>query len=161
MNVFRSMCRTTGRVIVAIGAIAVVVACAGSVEPKGALSGEYDLLQVSGTVLPARYLVYGFGGQSYRYALGGTLQFTGRDRVIDTRRLSDQPQGTEPYEFTYVDTSTYELEDGTLIIPRPGIPGVLAPHSDTGYVDGDIIILPVRTVEGEIALTRTLTYLKR
>lgn len=161
MNVLRPMSRMSGRIVVAAGAIAVIVACGGSTEPKGALSGEYELTLVNSTALPVRYLVYGFGGQSYRYAISGNLRFSGRNRVIDTRHVSEQPQGTEPFEFDYVDTATYEFEDGLVIIPRPGIPGQLPPHNDTAYVDGDVIIMPVRTVEGIVPLVRTLTYVKR
>lgn len=161
MHVFRWKSRMSARLVVAAGAIAAVAACGGSTEPDGAVSGEFELSLVNGTAVPARYLVYGFGGQSFRHALEGTLRFGGRNRVIDRRHLSDQPQGTEPFEFDYVDTASYEFEDGMIIIPRPGIPGRLAPYSDTAYVDGDVIIMPVRTVEGIEPLVRTLTYVRR
>lgn len=161
MHVFRWKSSMSARLVVAAGVIAAVAACGGGTEPEGAVSGEFELSLVNGTAVPARYLVYGFGGQSFRHALHGTLRFSGRNRVIDERTLTDQPQGTEPFEFDYVDTASYEFEDGMIIIPRPGIPGLLPPHSDTAYIDGDIIIMPVRTVEGEVALVRTLTYVRR
>ena len=160
MHVLRSMRSKSARIFIAVGAVATIAACSGSTEAKPVASGRYELSQVNGANLPARYLVYGFGGQSFRHAISGSLRFISGGRLIDSRRLTDQPQGTEPFEFDYVDTASYEVEGDMLIIDRPGIPGQLAPYSDTAFVNGELLIMPVRTLEGIVPLVRTLTYLR-
>ena len=160
MDVSRSMRRKAVRILVAVGAVAAVVGCGGSTEPDSAASGRYELSLLNGTAVPMRYLVYGFGGQSYRHIYSGSVKFIGGNRLVDVRHVSDQPQGTEPFEFDYVDTASYEVEGDMIIIDRPGIQGQLAPYSDTAFVDGEVLIMPVRTVEGIEPLVRTLTYLR-
>jgi len=160
MDVSCLMKRTATRIIVAVGAVATIVACGGSTEPDSAASGRYELSLLNGTAVPMRYLVYGFGAQSYRHILSGSIKFIGGRRLVDVRRVTDQPQGTQPSEFDYVDTASYEVEGDMIIIDRPGIQGQLAPYSDTAFVDGEVLIMPVRTVEGIVPLVRTLTYLR-
>jgi hypothetical protein len=148
------------RIIVAVGTLATIAACGGSTEPDSVTSGRYELTLVNGTTVPMRYLVYGFGGQSYRHIFTGSIKFIGGSRLVDVRHVSDQPQGTQPFEFDYVDTASYEVEGDMIIIDRPGIQGRIAPYSDTAFVDGEVLIMPVRTVEGIEPLVRTLTYLR-
>lgn len=160
MDVSCSMRRKATRILVAVGAVVAVVACGDSTGPQSPTSGRYELSQVNGTLVPMRYLVYGFGGQSYRHILSGSIKFIAGSRLVDVRRVTDQPQGTEPFEFDYVDTASYVVEGDLLIIDRPGIQGQLPPYSDTAFVDGEVFIMPVRTIEGEVPLVRTLTFVR-
>lgn len=147
----------------AVATALVVSGCGGgSTEPNGRLSGTYDLTLLNGQTLPSVYLTYGIV-RATKVVVGGSLEFSSRDRAADSRRLRDQPGGVgglwSPFEYNT--TVSYHTEGDRLIIQRPGLPGQPATYADTGLIDGDIVHVPVRTIDGQGLQVHTLTYVKR
>ncbi len=142
-------------------ALAAVAACGGSTEPSGRLSGTWDLTLINGQTLPRIYEVYGFGAT--KQLLGGTLEFTGSSRVAESRDWRNTPVGAGAIaeDFEYNTSGSFRGNADRIIIQRPGVPGSPTAYADTGLFNGDVLILPVRTVDGTEVQLHTLTYVKR
>lgn len=151
------------RIVGSAAVMFVLAACdGGSTEPGGPLSGTYDLTLVNGQSLPALYLTYGLY-RSQKFVLDGTLEFSRRDHAADSRRLRDQPldPGGLWSTFSYKTTGSYQSDGDRLIIQRPRFPGVSAAYADTGFINGDILLIPVQTIDGQGRQVHTLTYVRR
>lgn len=137
------------------------VACGSSTEPGGRTSGTWDLTLINGQALPRVYLVYGFGAT--KQLLGGTLEFTSGSRLSESRDWRNTPVGAGgvPEDFEYSVTASYRGSGDRVIIQRPGVPGSPTAYADTGLFNDDVLILPVRTVDGTSVQQHTLTYVKR
>ena len=137
------------------------VACGGSTEPSGRLSGTWDLTLINGQTLPRVYLFYGFGAT--KQLLGGTLQFTSSSRLAESRDWRNTPVGAGAVaeDFEYNTSASFSGSEDRIIVQRPGIPGAPAAYADTGLFNGDVLILPVQTVDGTAVQRATLTYVKR
>src|SRR5687767_4399544 len=131
-------------------------ACGSSTEPSGRLSGTWDLTLINGQTLPRVYLFYGFGAS--KQLLGGTLQFTSRSRLEESRDWRNTPAaGGIAEDFEYNTSASFSGNEERIIIQRPGLPGSAAAYADTGLFNGDVLILPVRTVDGTAVQLNTLT----
>ena len=156
--------RSTRNNVVRIALVAAVMlttsACGGSTEPSGRLSGTWDLTLVDGQTLPRVYEMYGFGAT--KQLLGGTLQFTSSSRLAESRDWRNTPVGAGaiPEDLEYNTSASFNSSQDRIIVQRPQIPGAAA-YADTGLVNGDVLILPVQTVDGTGVQRHTLTYVKR
>lgn len=158
MHLYRRIGRTAAALILAAGTVTGMAGCSDSTEPEGPFSGEYDLILIDGSTLPARYEIYGFGAT--KDLLGGSLSF-GSNQITDVRLWRDNPLGSLSREQTYSTMATYSVEGSFLIIDRPRLHGMTAAYADTGYVEGETLILPVRTIDGTGVQEHTLTFVKR
>ena len=148
------------RVILSIVVIVAIVACSDAVEPEGG-DGGYDLALVDGQPVPAVYLVYGFGAR--KRLVSGSLDLNSATRLTDIRHTTNTPFGADPIVEDFHDTTAYayRLVGDMLIIDRSNPAAPAAAYSDTGFVDGDVLYLPVATVDGTPNQRRLLTYVKR
>ena len=158
MHLYRRIGRIAATFVLAMGAAGSMTGCSDSTEPEGPFAGDYDLILINGNSLPARYQIYGFGAT--KELLGGSLSF-GSNRIAEVRQWRDNPIGAQSLENTFSTTATYSVEGSFLIIDRPRLDGMTAAYADTGYVEGETLILPVRTVDGTTVQHRTLTYVRR
>ena len=149
--------RIAGWAIVMLG----VAACGGSTEPSGRLSGTWDLTLINGQTLPRVYEMYGFGAT--KQLLGGTIEFTSSSRLAESRDWRNTPVGAGgiPEDFEYNTSGSFRGVEDRIIIQRPPGPGISAAYADTGFFNGDVLILPVQTVDGTEVQRHTLTYVKR
>ena len=161
MTLRRSMKGNVVRIAVVVAVLSASAACNGSSEPSGRFSGTWDLTLINGQTLPRVYEVYGFGAT--KQLLGGTLQFTSRSRVAESRDWRNTPVGPGAIaeDFEYNTSGSFSAAEDRIIIQRPGVPGAPAAYADTGLFNGDVLILPVQTVDGTAVQRHTLTYVKR
>lgn len=159
MNVRCWMRRPSARMTWAVGIFA-LAGCSDPVKPVGGLSGVYDLTLVNSEELPVVYQVFGLV-RTPRLVTGGTLEFRSPTQVADIRNLESRPANSPPDPWVYSTTPSYQLANGQLIINRPGVPGEPEAYADTGFVDGTVIHLPVKTVDGNSVVRATFTYVKR
>ena len=161
MTVRRLMKGSVVRIAMVVAVLLTSAACGGSTEPGGRLSGTWDLTLIDGQTLPRIYEVYGFGAT--KQLLGGTLQFTSSSRLAESRDWRNTTIGPEaiPEDFEYSTSSSFSGEGDEIVIQRPRVPGGSAAYADTGLVSGDVLILPVQTVDGTAVQRHTLTYVKR
>lgn len=150
--------------LLAIGAAFALVsaaACGGSTEPSGPFSGTWDLTLIDGQTLPRVYEVYGFGAT--KQLLGGTLEFTSSSRLAESRDWRNTPIGPTavPEDLEYNTSGAFSGSQDRIIVQRPRVPGAAAAYADTGLFNGDVLILPVQTVDGTGVQRHTLTYVKR
>ena len=158
MNVRCWMRWLTSRTITVVG-ICALAACSDPVKPGG-LSGVYDLTLVNGEALPFVYERFGIV-RTPRLVVDGTLEFNSATRATDIRNLETRPANEPPDPTVYSTTPTYRVAGDFLIVDRPGVPGDPLAYADTGYIDGPIIYLPVKTVDGNSVVRVTFTYVKR
>lgn len=162
MRIPRPMTTRLIRRTASTATLLVLAGCGGgSTEPGDSLHGTYDLSLLSGQTLPAIYHYYGFTGAT-KTVVGGTLELS-RDLVTDSRRLRLHPTGTGGLwsDFEYNTTASSHLDGDLVIIQRPRVPGQATAYADTGLFDGDILHVPVKTIDGELLQVHTLTYVKR
>ena len=160
MTFLRSMKGSVVRIAMAVAVSLTTAACDGSTGPSGRFSGTWDLTLIDGQTLPRVYEVYGFGAT--KQLLGGTLEFTSSSRLAESRdwRNTAVGAGAVPEDLEYNTSASFSGSQDRIIVQRPQIPGAAA-YADTGLVNGDVLILPVRTVDGTGVQSHTLTYVKR
>ena len=148
-------------------AISILASCDGSTGPRSELSGTWDLTLLNGQTLPSVYYTNPLGG-ARKWVVGGTLELSTGDRAIDSRKLREQQGGVGGVwdEFEYNTTPSYQRNGDQLVIQRPAFPGHSGAYADTGLFDGNILHLPVKTVDGLFlhdgsGQARTLTYVRR
>ncbi len=160
----RHLLRITGSTV----AILILSGCGGgSTEPNGRLTGTYDLTLLDGQTLPSVYFFHPLG-RGTKWVVGGTLELSDRSRAVDSRRLREQTGGVGGVwdSFDYNTTASYEIDGDRLIIQRSPVLGQPVAYADTGLFDGDILHLPVKSIDGGLHdgsgfKVRTLTYVRR
>lgn len=148
-------------------AVLILAGCDGGSTDPDRPTGTYDLALTDGQTLPVVYYSNPVGG-SKKWVVGGTLELSAGSRAVDSRRLRHQSGGVSGVwdDFDYNTTPSYQRDGDRLVIQRPPFPGHPDAYADTGLFDGDILHLPVKTIDaglhdGTGIQVRVLTYVKR
>lgn len=160
MDVRRWMRWPAARIVVAVVGIFALAGCKDSTAPKERLSGVYDLTLLNNEPLPAVYEVFGIV-RTPRLVISATMDFNSANRAADIRNLETRPANQPPDPSVYSTTPSYRVVNDLLIVDRPGIPGQPLAYADTGYIDGTVIYMPVKTVDGNAVQRAAFTYVKR
>ncbi len=135
--------------------VVVAAACGGSgATDASAMQGKYLLESVNDSGLPYVYqrVVLPFEVRLYSVK-AGRLEFHSRGRILDISSYS--------IPETWPDTLVggFSVSGTRVVISRPLLAGA-PPHSDTGTVSGDEIVLRVRDLPGRPLANRTFRYLR-
>lgn len=128
------------RLHIVIGCLA-LAACSEGTPPESGFTGTYQLVLVNDRGLPAVIEIVGFSGTEHRL-VAGDLVFAG-GRAIERTAYDSRPRTGEPTPTYFDSTQARFAIDGTSIF--------ITRHwrndsttVDTGYVEGDLLILPQR-----------------